>query len=250
MLSLSFIGVALIVSYREQLSLEKDLLIGTIRAFIQLLLIGYVLQFIFDLRSISGILIILVLMIAVAGQNAVKRASFLPRNTARIYIVGALLLSEVLTLGLLLSMGIIPPEPQFIIPLSGMIVGNAMVASGLTVSRLQAELANQKHQVLAALSLGATSRQAAARAVKAAVRAGMSPTIDSMKTVGLVQLPGMMTGQIIAGASPIEAVKYQILVHLVLTAATSIASMAVGLWCYRPFFTPNHQLSTYYPLQT
>ncbi|MBM7866744.1 iron export ABC transporter permease subunit FetB [Heliobacterium gestii] len=247
MLSLSFVAIALVVSYREQLGLEKDMLVGTIRAFIQLFAIGYVLQFIFDLRSLPGILSILAVMIAVAVQNASKRASALPRPTARLYLLGALALAEAITLGLLLSLGIVPLEPQFIIPLSGMIVGNAMVASGLTINRLQAELSSQKAQVLAALSLGATSRQAAGRAIKAAVKAGMSPTIDSMKTVGLVQLPGMMTGQIIAGASPVEAVKYQILIHLVLTGATAVASMAVGLSCYRPFFTAEHQLSRYYP---
>ncbi|MZP31222.1 iron export ABC transporter permease subunit FetB [Heliobacterium undosum] len=246
-LSLSFVAISLAISYREQLGLEKDMMIGTIRAFLQLFAIGYVLQLVFDLRSLPGILAILTVMIAVAVQNAAKRAFALPRPKARLYILGALVLAETLTLGLLLSLGIVPLEPRFIIPLSGMIVGNAMIASGLTINRLQAELSSQKAQVLAALSLGATSRQAAARAIKAAVKAGMSPTIDSMKTVGLVQLPGMMTGQIIAGASPVEAVKYQILIHLVMMGATAVASIAVGLSCYRPFFTAEHQLSRHYP---
>ncbi|MTV48141.1 iron export ABC transporter permease subunit FetB [Heliobacillus mobilis] len=248
--SLSFIGIALFLSYREQLALEKDMLVGTVRAIIQLFIIGYILQYVFDLRSLPGLLSILTVMVVVAVQNASKRATALPRSQSILYIAGALILSEVLTLGLLLGLGIVPAEPRFIIPFSGMIIGNSMIAAGLTVSRLQAELLNQKPLVLTALTLGATSRQAASRAIKAAVKAGMSPTIDGMKTVGLVQLPGMMTGQIIAGANPVEAVKYQLLIQLVLTAATAIASMAVGLWSYRPFFTADHQLSPCYPNKT
>ncbi len=81
-----------------------------------------------------------------------------------------------------------------------------MVASGLALNRLRSEISSRRAEILSALALGATSRQATEPALKAAVKAGMIPTIDAMKTVGLVQLPGMMTGQIIAGANPIEAV--------------------------------------------
>ncbi|QGG47555.1 ABC transporter permease [Heliorestis convoluta] len=246
-MSLSFIAIALFISYKEKLALEKDLFIGTIRAFIQLFIIGFLLQLIFDLRSITGMVLIIVVMIAVAGQNAAQKSNYLPRTKAMVSIVGALLLAEVLTMGLLLIMNIIPSEPQYIIPISGMIIGNAMVAAGLTINRLQAELAAQKGQVLTALSLGATSRQAATLSIKKALRAGMSPSIDGMKTIGLVQLPGMMTGLIIAGASPMEAVKYQILITLVITASTAISSITVALRCYKPFFTKQHQLSLYYP---
>ncbi|KAB2952398.1 iron export ABC transporter permease subunit FetB [Heliorestis acidaminivorans] len=249
LISLSFVAIALFISYKEQLALEKDLLVGTIRAFIQLFVIGYVLQLIFDLRSLTGILFILALMILVASQNASQKSSFLPRSIALTYILGALLFAEITTMGLLLILQIVPVEPQYIIPISGMIIGNAMIAAGLTLSRLQSELASQKGLILTALALGATGRQAASSAIKQALRAGMSPTIDSMKTVGLVQLPGMMTGLIIAGASPIEAVKYQILIILVITASTAIASITVALGCYKPFFTSQHQLSNYYPRQ-
>ncbi|MCW2279473.1 ABC transporter permease [Heliophilum fasciatum] len=246
-LALGFVLIAMVISYRQQLALEKSLLIGTVRAVVQLLFIGYVLQLIFDLNSWSGLLALLLIMVAVASHNAAGHAKTLPRQVALLYMAGSLLLSALITLGLLIGLGIISTEPRYIIPLSGMIIGNAMIAAGLTLNRLQAELASGQGQINALLCLGATVRQATAGAIKAAVRAGMSPTIDGMKTVGLVQLPGMMTGQIIAGASPIEAVKYQILIQLVLTASTSITSMAVGIWFVRPFFTKDLQPSEYYP---
>ena len=109
-----------------------------------------------------------------------------------------------------------------------MIIGNSMVASALTLNRIKAELENRREEIQVLLGLGATARQASGTSLQAAVKSAMIPTIDSMKTVGLVQLPGMMTGLIIGGATPVEAVKYQILVLFMLTTAVSLTAMTVG----------------------
>lgn len=238
--SVSFIFLAMIISYWQDLKLEKDLAIGAVRAFVQLTAVGYVLKFIFDLAGWQYMIPMIVVMVLVAGKNAARRGEGLPG--AFILVTLSIALAELVTMTMLVNLKIIPFTPRYVIPLSSMIIGNAMVASGLALNRLRGEIAARRAEILAALALGATSRQAVEPALKASVKAGMIPTVDAMKTVGLVQLPGMMTGQIIAGASPIEAVKYQILVQFMLSASVGLTSMLVCLLSYRKLFTPAHLL--------
>ncbi len=239
-LSLGFVGVASIIARYQQLGLEKDLVIGVIRALIQLTIVGYILSYVFAQQHILYIFLMLILMVGVATQNAASRGRGISK--AHWIVLSGITVSEIVTLSLLLILDIIPPTPQYIIPLSGMIVGNCMVSSSVTLNRLHSEMKLRRWEVELALSLGANPKKAALPVVKAAVLAGMIPMIDSMKTVGLVQLPGMMTGQILAGADPIVAVRYQILVQFMLTGATAIASLIVVLMGYRRYFTNQAQL--------
>ncbi len=110
------------------------------------------------------------------------------------------------------------------------------------MSRLKDEMKNRRHEIETYLSLGANSRQASQKILKTAIKTGMMPTIDSMKTLGIVQLPGMMTGLILGGVDPINAVKYQMMVTFMMTSTTAIACFSVALLSYTRFFTPNHQL--------
>ena len=240
--ALGFVGLAAIISRYEQLGLEKELAVGVVRTGVQLTLIGYVLAYVFAAQHLVYITLMLALMVGVAGHNAAKRGQQI--SGARLIALVGIGLAEAITLFLLLTLKIIPPTPQYIIPMSGMIIGNSMVAGGVALNRLASEFHLRQGEVELALSLGATPKQAALPVIKAAVKAGMIPTIDSMKTVGLVQLPGMMTGQILAGADPIQAVRYQILVQFMLSAATAIASFAVVFLGYSRFFTPFAQLRT------
>jgi TIGR00245 family protein len=239
-MSLGFVGLAAIVSRYQQLGLEKELAVAVIRTLIQLTIAGYVLAYVFASHYLIFMVLMLALMIGVAAQNAAKRGKKIP-GALRIVLLG-IVTSEVITLLLLLLFKIIPGTPQYVISLSGMIIGNSMVASGVTLNRLSSEFALRSGEVELALSLGATPKRASLSVVKASVKAGMIPTIDSMKTVGLVQLPGMMTGQILAGADPIQAVRYQILVMFMLSGSTAITSLLVVLQGYRSYFTSAAQL--------
>jgi len=240
-LSLGFVGLAAIVSRYQELGLEKELAIAVVRTLIQLTIAGYVLSYVFASQHLIFMVLMLALMMGVAAQNAAKRGKGIPR-ALRIVLIG-IVISEALSLMLLLFIGI-PGTPQYIIPLSGMIIGNSMVASGVTLNRLSSEFKLRRGEVELALSLGAAPKKASLSVVKAAVKAGMIPTIDSMKTVGLVQLPGMMTGQILAGADPIQAVRYQLLVMFMISGATAITSLIVVLQGYRTYFTPEAQLKS------
>lgn len=235
-----FTLMAVAVSYWQRLALERDILVGTVRAAVQLLAVGYVLYFVFHAPSFIFTVLMVAVMITVATQNAARRGKGLPGVTWRVLI--ALTLTEVVTIGLMLLLGIIRPTPQYVISLSGMVVGNAMVVAGLLLNRLQGEVDARRNEIRVLLSLGGTPRQAIQNQLRSAVRACMIPSVDSLKTVGLVQLPGMMTGQILAGASPILAVRYQILVMFALTSAAALCSITLGLLSYRLYFNQAHQL--------
>lgn len=236
----AFVGVALLLSMRQRLDLEKEIIIGAVRAAVQLILVGYVLLAVFAVESWWATGLMLFVMIVVAARNAAERARELPGVFWR--ILAALMVAEGITLALMLVLGIIEPTPQYVIPLSGMVIGNAMVVAGLFLNRLKAEIEARRGEIAVLLSLGATARQAVETALKGGVRAALIPTVDSLKTVGLVQLPGMMTGQILAGANPVDAVRYQILIMFSLTAAAALAAIVMGLLTYPLHFTRAHQM--------
>lgn len=150
--------------------------------------------------------------------------------------------SELMMMGILLGLNIIDATPQYIIPISGMTIGSAMVVSGLFINQFKHEVQQNKGEIETLLSLGATAQQAMQTVRARAVKFSMIPTIDGMKTVGLVQLPGMMTGMIIAGANPVIAVRYQILIVFSFTSSAAITSILLSVLIYRLFFTAGLRL--------
>lgn len=235
-----FIMITMLVSVWQKLGLERDIAVGTIRSAVQLLLVGYVLQFIFNTDHPILIVAIVAFMIMVASFNAAKRGKGLRR--VGLHIAISLAVTEMLMMGLLLGLHIVEPTPQYIIPLSGMTIGNAMVVAGLFLNQMKREVETSKGEIETLLALGAAPRRAFQDVLKRAVKASMIPTIDGMKTVGLVQLPGMMTGMIIAGADPVEAVRYQILIVFAFTSSAAITSIILSLLTYRQWFTSDMRL--------
>lgn len=233
----------MLISYWQKLGLEKEIAIGTIRSALQLLFIGYVLQYIFKTENVLLLLVILITMIVVASWNAAKRGAGMQGVVWRIAL--AISVMEALMMGMLLGLHLIKSTPQYIIPLSGMTIGNAMIVSGLFVNQLKREAQASRGEVEALLSLGASAKQALYEVRKRAVKFSMIPTIDGMKTVGLVQLPGMMTGMIVAGAEPVEAVRYQILIVFSFTGSAAITSILLSLLCYKLVFTNDLQLKSF-----
>lgn len=185
------------------------------------------------------VLLILLVMIAVAAWNAGKRGAGLRGaglRGIRLRVGASIAATEAVTLGLLLALGIIPAETRYVIPISGMTIGNAMVVSSLFLNHMKREADASRGEVETLLTLGAAPRQAIHRLLKRAARASMIPTVDSMKTVGLVQLPGMMTGMIIAGASPLEAVRYQMLIMFAFASSAALTGIALAMLTYRLWF--------------
>lgn len=240
-MTFSLVIVAIAISKKQDLDLEKDLLIGSVRAFIQLMVVGSVLTFIFKSDHPGYIIVTVSFMILIASNNAAKKGKGIPKVFTIVFF--SIFLATIVTLSILVGFSVIEFTPRFIIPISGMIVGNAMVAGSIALNNLQREINSRKGLIIAALALGATSRQAAQESIKSSIKAGLIPTIDGMKTIGLVQLPGMMTGAILAGGSPAEAVRLQIMVVFMLSASVAISCSLIGLLTYKMFFTKYHQLN-------
>ncbi|PWI57041.1 ABC transporter permease [Sulfoacidibacillus thermotolerans] len=238
--TLAFVGIAILLSMWLKLGVERDIVIATIRSSIQLLAVGYVLKIVFGLNNPLFMILMIALMIGVATQNAAKRGKGIPRVSFKILF--AIAITEIIAQSFLIGLNIIPAKAQYLIPISGMIIGNAMIVSGLLLNRLQAEAHSHRQEIITVLALGGTPKQSIVPFVKQAIRASLIPTIDSAKTTGLVQLPGMMTGQIIAGADPILAVRYQLVVLFTFMASAMIASITLGFLTYPSLFNRYHQL--------
>jgi putative ABC transport system permease protein len=238
--ALTLVAFAAGISRWQKLDLERSMLIAVTRAFVQLIAIGYALDLIFNSENPLWIAFIISIMIAVAGRTAGQRGKIAQRGkTIATLAIGG---SALLVLTTLITLRVFAFQARFIIPISGMIIGNAMTATGLTMARLRDDIRIQRPQIETALALGATSRQAVSHHLKTALMTGMTPIIDNTKTVGLISLPGAMTGMILAGASPLEAVQLQIVVMYMLIGAAAFASLITTFLTYRQFFTPVHQL--------
>ncbi len=243
-LAAGLIFIAFGLSRWQGVGLGRDVLIGAVRAVVQLVLVGYVLVYIFGLDRWYLVVSALLLMLAVATKTAVDRQD--NPNRALLGIVGvAMLIGSGLTL-VYVGAAVVRMEPwynpRYLIPLFGMIVGNSMNAAALAAERLAGEVAARRAEIEAYLALGAHPVRATRDAVRRAIRASMIPMLNSLMVVGIVALPGMMTGQIIAGASPITAVRYQIVVMFMLMGAVAVTGTAVTLWYRKTFFTAAEQL--------
>lgn len=238
-LSLIFVIIPLLLTLILKLGLSKDIIIATIRSIIQLLIVGYILTFVFQSDSTIFILLMIAVMIAAASQNIFKKGEGIPG--IKWIIILTLITVETMSMAIMLTFGIIPFEAEEVIPLSGMIIGNCMVLSLLFLNKFKDELEHSEEVIELILSFGGHPIDAVSRSLKSSIRTSMIPTIEAQKTMGLVQLPGMMSGLIIGGADPMTAVMYQLLVlFLILTNAT-IASVMVGYLSYPRLFNERMQ---------
>ncbi len=246
-LAMLLVVVLVAISARQALGLERDLLVGSVRTMVQLYLVGLILATVFTAARWYWVLLILAVMAGIATQAAVSR---LAKPIPGIYWIAAtaLTLSTAATLTWVIGVVVRPRpwwEPQYLIPIAGMILGNSMTSAALAGDRLQADLAARRDEVEARLALGFSGREAVQPLVRAALRAAMIPTVNGMMTVGVVQLPGMMTGQILAGASPLVAIRYQIVVVFMLAVATAVGSLLFVRLAVGRYLTPAHQLRRY-----
>jgi len=239
-LTLIFVLIPLLLSRTLKLGLEKDTLIATIRSIIQLLAVGYILKFVFDAQSYIYIFLMVALMIIIATLNARKKGKGIKGITWKIALT--LIVVELVTQGVLLGFDIVPATAQYIIPISGMMIGNSMILSVLFLNRFTSEISSHQNEIELILSLGGTPKQAIRRQLMNAIKASMIPTIESQKTIGLVQLPGMMSGQIIGGADPIQAVQFQLLIIFALLTAATLSSIMIGFLSYPALFNERMQI--------
>ncbi|ARI77063.1 ABC transporter permease [Halobacillus mangrovi] len=235
-----FVVVPLTLSYIYQLGLSKSVIWSTVRGTVQLFAIGYLLTYLFDLPAMVGIPIMVGVMIIVASFHARQKGKELPYVLPVIFIGLVIIEISVLTLWLVFDM--VQFRPSEVIPMSGMVIGNSMVAMGLALERMKSEFKENNGRLLAALSLGAEPKHASHLIVRKTLNAALIPNIDRLKTIGLVQLPGMMTGLILGGVEPVMAIKYQLVISLSIFSSVSLSAMFVTLTMYQHFFNKSKQL--------
>jgi putative ABC transport system permease protein len=212
------------------LGLERQLAIATLRMVVQLLLVGVVLTTLFALVSPLWTGLAVLAMVLFAGREILARQE---RRLAGAWAYGlgtASMLFAAATVTVFALTTQIRPEPwyhpRYALPLLGMILGNTMTGIALGMNTLTSGLARERAAVEARLALGATRREALLPPTRAAMRTALMPIVNAMAATGLVALPGMMTGQILAGTEPVEAVKYQILVMFLIAGGTGLGAIA------------------------
>jgi putative ABC transport system permease protein len=241
--SLVMIAVAVTMSIGQRLGLERSILWATVRALAQLLAVGAVLGFILDPEQPVTLALLWVgLMVAVAAVTVGRRAPEVPGLLGLAALaVGA---SAAVSLGVIFGLGVFPLEGRAVVPLAGMVIGNSLSATVVASRRIVGELSDKRGEVEARLALGLPWQDAARPHVRSALTTALLPQIESTKAVGLVALPGAMTGLILAGVEPVDAVKVQAAVMFLILGSVSTTVTVIAFGLTRRLFTTDHRLVT------
>ncbi len=239
------VGVIVLMSYSRKIGVGKDFLSAALRGFIQLMLLSTLLAYVFlsNLWFIYA-LPLLAVMAVLAGYTSARRikSSTSPISRAMAITTPSITVGATFSLSTLIAVGVIPLRPEFVIPLAGMAFGNAMNSCSLTLNRLLSEIKNNRNKIEALLALGATSEFAARQYEKTAIKWALIPPIDNLRTLGLIFIPGTMTGMLMAGISPITAAVYQLSIFFMIISSGIITAVIAVNFARAKVFTSAHQL--------
>ena len=234
------------ISIGFRLGLEKSLAIAALRMVVQLVLVGLVLKFVFVQSSPWWTALVALVMLAAAAHESVSRQER-PLAGWSGYALGA---GPPFIAGLLATFlavaAIIGADPwyapRFLLPVLGMVLGNALSGVCLVLDAMSEGLTRERPAIEARLALGATRYEATGDVLRRALKTGMMPILTTMTASGLIALPGMMTGQILAGAEPLEAAKYQIMILFLIAGATGLAVAGAGIGAVHALTDERHRL--------
>ena len=234
------------LSFAFRLDLHRQIAVATLRLVVQLVAIGYVLRLVFALNNPAATLAIAALMMLVAGREVAARPERHLKGFGNL-LVGAtsVALATALTAVLALTTAIRPQpwyDPRYALPLTGIILGNVLNAGAITLDAVLSGFPRERAEIEARLALGDTFADATRPIVVAAIRRGMVPLINQMSAAGIVTLPGIMTGQILAGMDPLDAVKYQILLMFLLAGASGLVAVCIAFLAARRFTDERQRL--------
>ncbi|HDI5066338.1 TPA: iron export ABC transporter permease subunit FetB [Staphylococcus aureus] len=233
--------IPIIISYKEGLHIIKDLIVATVRAVVQLIILGFLLHYIFKIND-KWLLVLCVFVIIVnASWNTISRSSPVMHHVFLISFV-AIFVGTALPLAGTIATGAIQFTANEVIPIGGMLANNGLIAINLAYQNLDRAFVQDGTNIESKLSLAATPKLASKGAIRESIRLAIVPTIDSVKTYGLVSIPGMMTGLIIGGVPPLQAIKFQLLVVFIHTTATIMSALIATYLSYGQFFNARHQL--------
>ena len=240
-----FILFLLWIFRKRKIPREKQIFIASLRMTLQLTAMGYVLMLVFENPSwwLTGLMILIMMLFSIHNAIARVKGSISPelrRIVALSMFGGALSTSAFFVIVVLQAVPWF--HPQYFIPVSGMIVGNCMTGVALGANKLCSDMEEKRVMLENSLMLGATPAQAAREIINDAFDSAILPTMNNMLTMGIVNLPGMMTGQILAGVFPLTAIKYQIAVMLAILGGTALTTILFVLLGYKTFFTRDCRL--------
>ncbi|MVX63178.1 iron export ABC transporter permease subunit FetB [Clostridium chromiireducens] len=240
-----FVIIMLIIFKYRGIRREKQILIASTRMTLQLTIMGYILMFVFRNPSWWLTSLMIIVMISFAIYNSIKRVKIKMSRELKTIIAFSLAFGALLTATffILVVLNVRPWfNPQYFIPISGMIVGNSMTGIALGSNKLCSDFEDKRIEIENSLMLGASPLAATKEIVNNAFDNAILPTMNNMLTMGIVSLPGMMTGQILSGTFPLTAIKYQIGILLAILGSTAVSTVLFVTLGYRTFFTKDNRL--------
>lgn len=240
-----FIIILLVLVRWRKIPREKEIIIATFRMTLQLVLVGYVLMYVFKHMSFYYTIIIVLIMEIFAIYNIFKQVKATIPSSLKKAIAISMTVGTLVTL-IYFDFVVVHFDPwynpRYFIPIGGMIIGNAMTGITLGVSTLMEGMKSRRHLIESALMLGATPYDATKGIINHAFDSAILPTINNMVGMGIIFLPGMMTGVILSGSSPLTAIKYQIAIMLGITGSVAFSVILFLFMSYGAFFNKRAQL--------
>ncbi|MDR3597521.1 ABC transporter permease [Clostridium sp.] len=240
-----FVLIMLVIFKSRGIKRERQIIIASTRMTIQLTIMGYVLMFVFNNPSWWLTSIMIVIMISFAIHNSIKRVKLSMSKELKNIIAFSMAFGGLLTAAFFIVVVLnVRPwfNPQYFIPISGMIIGNSMTGIALGANKLCSSFEDKRVEIENSLMLGASPAAATKEIVNNAFDTAILPTMNNMLTMGIVSLPGMMTGQILSGTFPITAIKYQIGIMLAILGSTAVSTVIFVTLGYKTFFTKDNRL--------
>ncbi len=240
-----FVLILLVIVRTKGIKRESEIVISTVRMTIQLILTGYILVFLFQRPNPVYTIAIIIAMEIFAIYNITKRVKHKLSKSLKKVIALSMVFGTTFSLFFFVLVVInVSPwyDPRYFIPIAGMLIGNSMTGISLGVTRLIDGIHSQKSMVEGALMLGASPKVTAKQIVNSSFDSAILPTINSMVGMGIVFLPGMMTGQILSGTSPATAIEYQIAIMLGILGSVALTVIMFVQMGYKTFFNKQDQL--------
>ncbi|MCO5554843.1 hypothetical protein L7F22_008379 [Adiantum nelumboides] len=234
------VGLAILGCKILGMGAEKEIALAVSRSSAQLAVLAFVLKFVFEGERLISSILAISFMVLIAGWTAGDRVQSMPKS--HLIATSALACGTLSVLGMMSVLQASPITPRHLIPTAGYVIGNSMSMVGATMQGLRKDVVHNSGQVEAALALGATPRQAVQSYIRSAVTQGMAPWIDSIKTAGLITVPGSMTGMLMVNMRPMEVVRIQVQLLYMLLGAAALSSAISSLLGYRALFTKTFQL--------
>jgi len=242
LLSLVLLGIIIALSFWKKVNIERSMTVSFIRGFIQIILMGSVLIIVFSVKSLLILYLILIFMCFFASVTVAGRYKY--PGIFKIELI-SILTGSLSVISIVIFSGIIPKpvSGEYVIPLGSMVIANTMIITMIVIERMYSSIKKSKGKIEAALSLGDTSGNALKSILKESYKAGLMPSINRLAVLGIVTIPGLMSGMIIGGVNPVIAAVYQVIIFLMILSSAFIASIIATKLCIKRIFTNLDQLN-------